>query len=623
VTYDVVLHVIPRNERTERLYLAKGGHLRWPEALVRTATVGELTIEPQRCDLEMAVSEDLMRQLWPRVQAASLSNKAASSEGVRYVRGGGGGSAAMNKVSKFFSFHPLSTHEAHMPLGDLNAYRMSQYLQHAATSAGVLTPLSRRGVGELLRFPFDILRDAPGGNQHCDGKEGILAETSPLPPQLDVTSSAQHQVPPAIPANVAKPTSKELRDTCRDEESSRWERDSRVDDVIHQAFSRDLRPTSGDSNTKSLKNSSRGRSGGSIAPFDESSEPDTIPPSVASSPPEEKNGRQFTTSTSSVLTNPQPPEDVSRIRATRLANAANLRRRQGLMSGIITAVFKLILLSYLVWPIISMSIAAYNIHAGLMAALVTCSLTMPALFVLAAAPWSNPHLTWLTYKRVPPRALDRLREMRRHALARRALRPPRPRRGESACRDEFREAWDREDGCVKQGNAPQQSVKAPGANKDDVLVMSFGGGGIHASSTAKIIHRLSKAFQGIDTGAVDLFAGTSAGSMAAAMLASDFTVDEYLEVANTVSSYGLALTMRDFAGMGLSSPLHRTDNMDGIVAVLFGDDRIGELKTGLAVTMTKIADDTVSHRPDVAHNVESEEIDETSFRFYDPASTSS
>lgn len=103
--FDLQLKVKEVNAHNEKTIMKRASAL-WDDEPV---TVGRLTIPKQECSADWAVSLELQQRL-----AAALG-----------VQEGDG-------IDKMFAFHPILTHEANRPVGEVNTFRAAFYSQHAA-----------------------------------------------------------------------------------------------------------------------------------------------------------------------------------------------------------------------------------------------------------------------------------------------------------------------------------------------------------------------------------------------------------------------------------------------------------------------------------------------------------
>eukprot|EP00928_Gymnodinium_smaydae_P039805 TRINITY_DN27115_c0_g1_i1.p1 TRINITY_DN27115_c0_g1~~TRINITY_DN27115_c0_g1_i1.p1 ORF type:complete len:482 (-),score=58.50 TRINITY_DN27115_c0_g1_i1:170-1549(-) len=108
----------------------------WQEAPVTVAT---LVIPRQKCDHEFGVCR--------RLQSALSTKLKLEPDG----------------IDKAFMFHPIETHKANRPVGEINAFRAGFYSKHAKARfetihANAFKLLNGSTLTAPARFPFDVLR---------------------------------------------------------------------------------------------------------------------------------------------------------------------------------------------------------------------------------------------------------------------------------------------------------------------------------------------------------------------------------------------------------------------------------------------------------------------------------
>ena len=128
------LHVQVKEFADDEETIMRGAAQRWYEPSVHVAT---LWIPQQVCDKDLAVNQKLK---------ARLSNKLNIDP---------------NVVDKAFAFHPINTHEANRPVGDVQTFRGGFYSQHmkmrlATMHGGVFT---EAGNASLFHMPATMAWD--------------------------------------------------------------------------------------------------------------------------------------------------------------------------------------------------------------------------------------------------------------------------------------------------------------------------------------------------------------------------------------------------------------------------------------------------------------------------------
>ena len=133
VAFALQIQVHPvSGDRSERVY--RDGASTWSEPYL---TVGKLVF-PQQTLNEAGVNTDLQSKLCLHFKVDEASDAAKA-------------------MHKSFFFHPISTAEAHRPVGDINEYRCAYYARHAHARLAHM----QEGTGVAARdFPFEKIEGA-------------------------------------------------------------------------------------------------------------------------------------------------------------------------------------------------------------------------------------------------------------------------------------------------------------------------------------------------------------------------------------------------------------------------------------------------------------------------------